>query len=85
VKHVGGSVMIWTAMSWYYAGPIIKLNGRITAFDYVDILDHQLHPMVQMLLPNNDAIFKDNNSPLHTARSVPSWFEEHENALQQLP
>ena len=77
--------MIWTAISWYSAGPIINLNGRITAFDYVDILDHQVHPMVQMLLPNNDAIFKDDNSPIHTARSVPSWFEEHDDALQKLP
>jgi transposase len=41
--------------------------------------------MVQMLLPNNDAIFKDDNSPIHTATSVQFWFEEHEDALQQLP
>jgi hypothetical protein len=39
--------------------------------------------MIQML-PNNDAIFQD-NSPIHTARSVQSWLEEHENALQHLP
>jgi hypothetical protein len=77
--------MIWVAMSWYSAGPIINPNGRITAIDYVDTLGHQVRPMVQMLLPNNDAIFKDDNSPIHTARSVPSWFEEHGDALQQLP
>jgi len=41
--------------------------------------------MVQMLLPNNDAIFKDDNSPIYTARRVQSWFEEHEDALQELP
>jgi len=51
VKHVGGSVMVWVAISWYSAGPIINLNGRITAIDHVDILGHQVHPMVQMLLP----------------------------------
>jgi hypothetical protein len=50
----------------------------------VDILGSQLHPMVQVLLPNNDAVFQDNNSPMHTARSVQSWFEEHEDALQHL-
>jgi len=38
VKHGGGSVMIWAAMSWYSAGPIVTLNGRITASDYVDTL-----------------------------------------------
>ena len=51
VKHVGGSVMISAAISWYYSGPIINMNSRITAIDYVDILGHQVHPMVQMLPP----------------------------------
>jgi len=37
-----------------------------------------------MLFPNNDAIFQDDDSPIHTARSVESCFEEHEDALQQL-
>jgi len=36
------------------------------------------------LFPNNDAIFQDNDSPIHTARSVQSWFEEHKDALQHL-
>jgi len=40
VKRGGGSVMIWAAVSWYCAGPIIALNGRITASDYVDSLSN---------------------------------------------
>jgi hypothetical protein len=47
VKHGGGSVTIWTAISWYCVGPITTLNGRITASDYVDILVSQVHPVVQ--------------------------------------
>ena len=27
VKHGGGSVMILAAISWYYAGPVITVNG----------------------------------------------------------
>jgi hypothetical protein len=34
VKHGDGYVMTWAAVSWYSAGPIITLNGRITASDY---------------------------------------------------
>jgi hypothetical protein len=41
--------------------------------------------MDRMLFLNNDSIFQDENSPIHTARSVQSWFEEHENALQHFP
>ena len=79
--------MIWAAISWCSAWPIIALNGRITDGDYVDILGNQGHPMIQMLFPNNDTVFffQEDNSPIHTARSVQSWFEEHDNAIQRLP
>ena len=84
VKNGGRSVMIWAAISWYSTGPIITLNGQNTASDYVDILDKQVLPMVQMF-HNNDTIFQDNISPIHTARSVQSRFEEDEDALHHLP
>ena len=45
------------------------------------ILGIQLHPLAQVLFPNSYAIFQD-NLPIHTARSVQSWFEEHKDALQ---
>ena len=64
-----------------FCGPIISLNGAITASDYVNILGNQVHPMVQMLRPNNDAVFQDDNSPTHTAVSVQSWLEEHQDTL----
>jgi hypothetical protein len=84
VKHGGGSVTISAATSWYSAGPIITLNGQIAASDYVEILGNQVRPVVQMFLPNNDAVFQEDIPPMHTARSVRSWFEEHEDALQHL-
>jgi len=64
--------MIWVAISWCFAGSIFTVNDRNTASDYVDILDNQVHPMVQMLFPNNDAVFQDYSLPIHTARSVQS-------------
>jgi hypothetical protein len=42
MKHGGGSVMIWAAIFWYYAGLVITLNGRTTASDCVDILGNQV-------------------------------------------
>jgi len=81
MKHGGESVTIWAATSWYSVGPIITLNGQIAASYYVDILGNHLRPVVQMFLPNNDTVFQDDIPPMHTARSVHSWFEEHEDAL----
>jgi hypothetical protein len=85
VKHVGRSVIIWGATSWYSAGPIITLNVRITASDYVDILGNWVHHMVKMSYPNNNAIFQDYNWLMHTAKSIHSCLEVHEDALQHLP
>ena len=77
--------MIWVAIPWYSAGPVITMIGRITASDYVDILGNQVHPMVWMFFPKNDAVFHNDNWPTDTAISVQCWFEEHEDALQHLP
>jgi len=41
--------MIWAAIFWYSAGPIVTLNARITASDYVDNFVNQVHPMIQLL------------------------------------
>jgi hypothetical protein len=41
-----------------------------------------VHPKIQTLFPNNDAVFQDD---INTAGTVQSWFEEHEGELQHLP
>jgi len=51
----------------------------------MDILSKWMHPKFHLLFPNNDAVFQDYNWPIQTARSVQSWFEEHEDTLQHLP
>jgi hypothetical protein len=40
--------------------------------------------LVIMLFSNNNTIFQDDSSFVHIARSVQSWFEEHEDAVQHL-
>jgi hypothetical protein len=53
------------------------LNGRITAREHVDRLGKQVQPMIQTLFLNNDALFHEDNAPIHTAGTVQPWFEEH--------
>jgi len=57
VKYGGESATIYAAISCYSTGPVVTLNGRIADSDYVDILGNQVRPVVQIFLPNNDAIF----------------------------
>jgi len=51
------------------------------------LLGNQVHPTVQMLFPNNDSVCQDNilHTHTHSARSVQSWFDKREDALQHLP
>ena len=74
VKHGGGYVMIWVAISWCCASPIITPNGGITASDYVDIIGDQVHSVVQLLFPNNVAVFQDGSSSTHSQKcSILGW------------
>jgi hypothetical protein len=75
MKHWGGSVIVWAAILLCYIGPIIILHDRITAREYLDRLCYQVHPMIQTLFPNNDAVFQNNNDPIHTDGTVQTWFE----------
>jgi hypothetical protein len=63
----------------------ITLHGQITAREYAERLGNQVHPMIQTLFPNNNAVFQDDNPSIHTTGTVQSWFEEHEGELQHLP
>jgi hypothetical protein len=71
-------------MVQYSVSPVVILYGQITAREYVDRMDNQVLPMMQTFL-NSDAVFKDDSDPIHTAGTVPSWFEGHEGELQHLP
>jgi hypothetical protein len=85
VKHRKGSVMVWAVTSWYPVSPIITLHGKIIAREYTDRLDNQVHLTIHSLFPNNNAVLKDDNAPIHTAGTVQIWFVEHEGELQHLP
>jgi hypothetical protein len=69
----------------YFVGPINTFHGRITVREHVDKLGNQVHPMIQTLFPNNDAVFSDDNVPIRKAGAVQSWLEDHEGGLQYLP
>jgi hypothetical protein len=66
--------MVWAAVSWYSAGPIDTLHGRITARDYMDRLAYQVHPMIQTLFRTTQ--FSNTVVPPLTAGTVQAWFEE---------
>jgi hypothetical protein len=62
----------------YSVGPIVTLHGRISAREYVDRVGNQMHPMIQTLFPNNDALFQDDSAQIHRAGTIQSCFKKHE-------
>jgi hypothetical protein len=73
VKHGGESVVILAAVSLYFYGLLITLNCRITASDYVDIL--QFFNMTILT-----------HARTHTHNQKCSVLDEqHEDALQHHP
>jgi transposase len=65
---------------------IIILHDWITAREYLDRLGNQVNSWSRRyFLSNNDAVFLDDNAPIHRIGTVKSWFEEDEGELQQLP
>jgi hypothetical protein len=73
--------MVWAAISWY---TILFVPLIFFIADYVERSSTQVHPMVQTLFSNYDAIFQDDSAQSDTAETVRSWFEKHEGELQQL-
>jgi hypothetical protein len=57
--------MVWAAASWYSLSPTTT-HGRVTAREYVDMLENQVLPMIQTLFPNNDSIFQNDCAPSNT-------------------
>ena len=85
VKHGGGSVTVCAAISWHSLGPLLVLDGRVTAKDYQTILENHVHPMVQTLYPEGGAMYQDDNAPIHTARLVTQCFDGHESEVEHPP
>jgi hypothetical protein len=48
-------------------------------------MENQVHPMIQMLFPNKNAVFQDDSAPIHRAGTAQPWFEKQEGELQHLP
>ena len=63
---------------------MISHHGKINSRDHFQILSDQVHPIAQALFPEENTIFKDDNAPIHTARIVKEWHEEHCNEVEHL-
>jgi hypothetical protein len=87
VKHRGDSVKVWAAILWYsiLLVPSLTFMAELLQGIMWISMGNQVHPMMQTLFPDNNAVFQDDNAPIHTSGTVQSWFQEHKGELQHFP
>lgn len=86
VKHGGGSVMVWGAMSYKGVGMMEFVEGIMNKEGYKDILQRNLRASTRKLRMGNSFVFMHDNDPKHKSKLVTQYLEEnHINVLDHPP
>ena len=70
VKHGGGSIMLWGCFSAAGPGRLVKIEGRMNAAKYTEILGDNLIQSARELRLGRRFIFQQDNDPKHTAKAT---------------
>ena len=69
VKFGGGNLMMWGCMGWDGVGFATKIEGRMDAELYVEILDDELQQTLKYYNKTvADIVFQQDNDPKHTSK-----------------
>ena len=81
-KSTQKSVMVWGCFTRFGVGPLVRLEGRIKAVDYIKVLETYLVPFIKSL-DGETHIFQEDNAPVHTAKITTKW--KLNNSIPSLP
>jgi DDE superfamily endonuclease len=86
IKFGGGYVMIWGCMTTAGVGLMCRIEGKMDAELYEEILeDHVFQTLEYYDLNPSNFIFQQDNDPKHTSKRAKKWFEDHEVELLDWP
>ena len=74
VQMGSNSVMIWGCFSWHGMGPMVKLEGRMNASRYGQLIKNTVSPFMKKTM-GRKSIFQQDNAPIHTAKSILKIFK----------
>jgi transposase len=78
VKFGGGSLMLWGCMTAQGVGYAARIDGRMDAQLYAEILgDDFIKTLKDYELDMDEIIFQQDNDPKHTSRIARKWFEDN--------
>lgn len=83
-QHVGGSVMIWSAITSNGPLELVVLNGRQNSNHYLQLLKDQ-KPKMSDKLQQQPFIFQQDNASIYTAKVIKDWFRNENMQVLDWP
>lgn len=76
--HRSGRICLslWGWMNHEGPGVLVETPSRMTAHDYLNILQNHLLPTYRARYPDGPLLLVHDNAPVHTARMVKEWLRE---------
>ena len=74
VHSASGKLQVWGAFTQYGFRVLVRIDGRLNAAAYQDILREHLLPLE---LTENGMVFQQDNAACHTAATTTRFFAEH--------
>lgn len=68
--------MVWGCFSYHGVGPIVLIEGTMTADSYIEIMKETMLPYAEECMPVRWR-FQQDNDPKHTAKKTKIWFNEN--------
>src|SRR5262249_34947967 len=82
----GGSLMIWGCMTFQGVGYTCRIDGRMDAETYTDILGKELLETVEYYgMDTGRIISQQDNDPKHTSRTAHQWFATNKIEVLKWP
>lgn len=90
VKHGGGGIMLWSAITYAGVGWICRISGNMDKTLYKEILEDDLeqtiaHTCEKLGLRRDQVIFQHDNDPKHTSKSVKEYLEQQSYKVMEWP
>ena len=78
VNFGGGSLMVWGCMLWEGPGYACRIDGRMDAELYSQILEEDLQASINYYGKTaGDVFFQQDNDSKHTSQKAKDWFSDH--------